>query len=145
VAAVVAEVKRQQQLLREWKPNPTSPHYAEVHRLLAGLPAASRGRQAAIFQTLEELGKPAVPALIAQMDDRRPLAHPEISLVNYAPDAFENLRHYGPELIVDAIDAILNQIEGSGGSIVNGGSERERRSAVAEWRLYDSDRACRAS
>jgi hypothetical protein len=78
------------------------------------------------------------------MDDRRPLAHKEISLSNEGLHVFEGFRHYGPELVVDAVDAILDQIDGHGGSIVNGGSERGRRNAVAAWRIYDADRACRA-
>jgi hypothetical protein len=41
------------------------------------------------------------------------------------------------------LDAILNQITGFGGFVVNGGSERERQAAVAAWRVYASDIRCR--
>ena len=57
---------------------------------------------------MESLGKGAVPAIIAQMDDRLSLAFREIALQNHIPDAGESLRRYGPELVVDALDAILN-------------------------------------
>jgi hypothetical protein len=144
VAAVEAELARQARLLGRWKPSSRVPHYGEIRVLMKELSNASRARQAAIFRKLEKLGHRAVPALIAQLDDRRRLAHPEISLVNHSPDAFEGIRHYGPERVVDAIDAILNQITGTGGSIVNGGSERERRNAVSSWRVYIADLACRA-
>jgi hypothetical protein len=76
------------------------------------------------------------------MDDRRPLAVRRITLANHDPDAFEGLRHYGPELVVDALDAILNQNTGFGGFVVNGGSERERQAAVAAWRVYAADLRC---
>ncbi len=46
---------------------------------------------------LESLGCLAVPAIIERMDDRRKLPDPRISLRNKSPDAFEGLRHYGPE------------------------------------------------
>jgi hypothetical protein len=143
LAAVNAEVRRQDAVIHNWKPDPSFPYFKQVHRLLAELPEASSERQAAIFESLEKLGPDGVPAIIAQMDDRRPLAHRRISLVNYDPNAFEGIRHYGPELVVDALDAILNQVTGVAGSIVNGGSERERRNAVSAWRVYAADLKCK--
>jgi hypothetical protein len=77
------------------------------------------------------------------MDDRRPLAFREIALQNHMPDAFESLRHYGPELVVDALDAIFNQLTGYGATITNGASDRERRNAVAAWRTYAADLNCK--
>ena len=71
------------------------------------------------------------------MDDRHPLPIRHIELANKAPDAFEGIRQYEPELVVDALAAILNQITGEGfGWIYNGGSERERQAEVAGWRAY---------
>ena len=139
---VKAEVRRQQALSGSPASNVALPHLNEVRDLLAKLPQATPEEQQAVFQKLEGLGRDGVPAIIALMDDRTPLAHPHISLVNHAPDAFEGLRHYGPELVVDALDAILNQITGFGGSVVNGGSERERQSAVSAWRVYAADMKC---
>jgi hypothetical protein len=142
VEAVQAEVRRQRLIASRWVAEPTLPHFARVRELVSNLPSASQERQEQIFQQLEALGSAAVPAIVAQMDDRRPLAHQQISLVNDNSDAFEGLRHYDPKLIVDALDAILNQVVGLGGSIANGGSERERRSAVEMWRVHAADLQC---
>jgi hypothetical protein len=118
-------------------------HMLEVRRLLAELPQAEAPIQAEIFRRLEALGKEGVPAMVAQMDDRRKLTRPAIALENKFPGAFEATRFYGPELVVDAMDAILNQITGHGGSIVNGGSNQQRRAAVTSWRRYVAGMRCR--
>jgi hypothetical protein len=143
VEAVKTEVQRQQVLSAAPPPDALLPHFKDVHDFLSALPQATPDQQKEIFRKLEALGDEGVPAMIAQMDDRRALAVPQITLVNNNPNAFEGLRHYGPELVVDALDAILNQITGFGGFVVNGGSERERQAAVAAWRVYASDIGCR--
>lgn len=156
ISAAETEWSRQRRVLKAWRPDHSLPHYEEVRSLvsdLAAIPKPAKGdddaynaaweRQAAIFERLEALGTAAVPAIVAHMDDRRPLSLPEISLVNYAPDAFEGIRHYGPDQIVDALAAILNQVAGpSFESIYNGGTEAERRSAVSAWRIYADDLLC---
>ncbi len=89
------------------------------------------------FTDLESLGCLAVPAIIERMDDRRKLPDPRISLSNKSPDAFEGLRHYGPQKIVDALAAILNQITGKDfGSIYNGATDAEREKTVRGWRNF---------
>jgi hypothetical protein len=89
------------------------------------------------FTDLESLGCPAVPAVIQRMDDRRKLPDPRISLRNKSPDAFEGLRHYGPERIVDALAAILNQITGKDfGFIYNSATDAERDKTVRGWRDF---------
>jgi hypothetical protein len=91
----------------------------------------------AAFADLEAMGCPAVPAIIRQMDDRRRLPDQSISLRNKAPDSFEGLRHYGPEEVVDALAAILNQLTAEDfGSIYNGGTEEERSKTIQGWRHY---------
>lgn len=142
VDAVRAEVHRQEALSRGSPANGSQPYFKEVRDLLSGLPQATPERQEEVFRKLEALGAAGVPAIVAQMDDRRPLAVPQITLVNHSPNAFEGLRHYGPSVVVDALDAILNQITGFGGFVVNGGSERERQAAVAAWRVYAADIRC---
>lgn len=139
---VQAELHRQQEAAQGFTINASLPHLGRVRELLSGLPHVSAERQEQIFRDLEALGRDAVPAIVALMDDKRPLAHERMSLVNHAPDAFEAIRHYGPKLVVDALDAILNQLTGFGGSIVNGGSERERRSAINAWRVFAADEGC---
>ena len=70
------------------------------------------------------------------MDDRREVPLKEISLRN-EPGAFESFRHYGPKVVADAIAAILNQItQEDFGTIVHGGSERERKAVIDGWRVY---------
>lgn len=140
--AVRTEVRRQQLINNHRVGDPSLPQYSRVRDLLSGLPRATLERQEQIFRELEAMGRDAVPAIVAHLDDRRPLAHPQISLVNHFPGAFEAIRHYGPVLVTDALDAILNQITGFGGSIVNGGSERQRRNAVEMWRVYAADMGC---
>lgn len=142
--AVETEARRQQAVLRNWRVSPSTPRYAEVKELIEQLGNVNADEQARIFQQLEALGPEAVPAIIAHMDDRRVLVDQHISLINHSPKAFEGIRHYGPELVVDALDAILNQITGqSFGNIHNGGSEAERASAVNGWRIYASRLACK--
>ena len=71
------------------------------------------------------------------MDDRRGLPDPRISLRNKSPQAFEGLRHYGPQEVVDALAAILNQITGQDfGFIYNGATDEERTKTVQRWRAF---------
>ena len=145
VSAARSEVSRQAQIVRSWHADAKLPRFDEVKTLIARLGEVSGKDQQKVFAQLEALGEEAVPAMIAQMDDRRPLRTRAISLVNHAPDAFEGKRHYGPEQVVDGLAAVLNQITGqSFGTIVNGASNRERDAAVAGWRIYASDLRCRA-
>ncbi|MDQ2660123.1 MAG: hypothetical protein M3Y03_06855, partial [Verrucomicrobiota bacterium] len=56
---------------------------------------------------------------------------------NRGPEMFEAFRVYGPEVVADALSAILEQVTGEGfGTIHNGGSERERKTTVDAWRIY---------
>lgn len=140
VRDVTNEVVAQAEIVRHFAENfppEKEPLHAEV-RWLIFQTTMSRWTECRAFRQLEALGRAGVPAMIVQMDDRRELAVKEISLRNDAdPDAFEQSRVYRPEVVVDAIDAILNQITGEAfGTIENGASERERRAAVDGWRIY---------
>jgi TonB family protein len=89
------------------------------------------------FADLEGMGCAAVPAIIKRMDDRRRLPDPTIALMNKAPDAFEAKRFYGPEQVVDALAAILNQVTGHHfGFIYNGATSSERTKTVMGWREF---------
>jgi hypothetical protein len=148
VASAETEIARQAEILRNWRADPTVERYAEVRSIIDRIatlrPASDRAAQQdvisgqqALFDQLIALGDEAVPAIIMQMDDQRPLAASQISLVNKFPGAFEGIRHYGPDLIVDALEAVLNDITGeSFGGIYNGGSSEERAKAVRGWRIY---------
>lgn len=78
------------------------------------------------FVELEALGCPAVPAIIERMDDERHLPDPRISLTNKSPDAFEGKRFYGPQKVVDALAAILNQLTGQDFGFIYNGCNRYR-------------------
>ncbi|MFA4951646.1 hypothetical protein [Brevundimonas sp.] len=119
-----------------------APLRSDVRRIvnqIASLPRgrASAERQQGLFDELIAIGSEGVPTLIALMDDRRQLPWSAISLKNRSPDAFEGIRHYGPELMVDALAAVLNQITGEHfGFIYNGASNADRAASVAAWREY---------
>jgi len=77
-----------------------------------------------------------VPAIIARMDDRRPVKK-GIGFKNKAPDALEGVRHYGPKQVVDALAAILNARTGQVfKSIYNGGSDADRDAEVEAWKKW---------
>lgn len=154
--AAERERDRQWAILRAWKPDPSLPHFGDVKALVAELAAIrrpakgneaaydeARARQDAIFVRLEKLGKPAVPAIVAHLDNRRPLAVEQLALVNRPPNPIEAIRTYEPEQIVDALAATLNQVAGQTfDAIYSGGSEGQRRSAIAAWRIYADDLVC---
>ena len=101
------------------------------------LGARSQKAQQAAFNEIEKLGCAAVPAIIKRMDDRRPLPVRYIALENKSPQAFEAIRQYGPEQMVDALAALLNQLTGQDFEFIyNGASDDARAKAVAEARDF---------
>jgi hypothetical protein len=107
----------------------------EVQQLIESMLNPETAQSA--YEALEQLGNVAVPAIILRMDDRRELAVQYIALENRSPDAFEGIRHYEPEVVIDVLAAILNQVTGeSFGAIYNGASDRERKQTLAGWRIY---------
>jgi len=90
------------------------------------------------FKKLEAMGENAVPYIILLLDNFKELPIKSISLTNNSEDAFEAIRHYGPELVIDALTAILNQITGEDfGTICNGDATQEERIlALNGWRIY---------
>jgi hypothetical protein len=139
VDQVSAEVIAQKQIIdqfsRSFLPE-DEPSYSKVRSLIEAM--VDRGTEKRAFIELEALGQVAVPAMIMLMDDRRELPLKEISLRNNGPvKNFEEFCHYGPQVVADALDAILNQITGENfGTIHNGASERERKAAIDGWRVY---------
>ena len=134
---VSAEVMAQKQIIdqfpRNFRPK-DEPSYSKVRSLIEAM--VDRRTEKPAFTELEALGHVAVPAMIMLMDDRRELPLKEISLRN-SSGAFEEFRHYGPRVVADAVDAILNQItEEDFGTIHNGASERVRKAAIDGWRVY---------
>lgn len=141
INAIRNEVTRQSNIANGWQSDSSLPQFEEVADLISQLGVVSGVEQQQVFDSLINLGVDAVPAIVMQMDDRRPLQTRSISLKN-SPDAFEATRHYGPNQVLDGLDAVLKQITGFGGSIVHGGSERAREAAVAGWRVHASDMGC---
>lgn len=134
VADIRAEIARQERVLRGWHSHPDWPRWTEAKALIAKTLRRDTAEQA--FKDLEKLGPQAVPAIIDLMDDRRPLGVRNLVLQN-PPNFFEATRIYGPQLVVDALAAILNQITATDfGGIESGGSEQERQLAVNGWRIY---------
>ncbi len=98
--------------------------------------AQDEKEQAAAFTALEKLGRPAVPYIIKRMDNRSPLNARRIVLENPST-TFETHRIYGPEQVVDALAAILNQMVGKNfGAIYNGGNGASRTMTVTGWRAW---------
>lgn len=114
---------------------PADPMDARVAALIEKMVHHESEQQA--FKDLEALGCASVPAIIARMDDRRTLPENYIALKNNSPGAFEAIRQYGPEKVVDALAAILNQLTGQHfGFIYNGATDKQRAETVAAWRKF---------
>jgi len=138
VEQIREETRRQADILADFGqlfPREKEPLYEEVKRLIDA--TTNKDTQAQAFARIEDLGVRAVPALIMLMDDRRCLGAKSLSLRNRSPTAFEGFRHYGPETVVDAAAALLNQITRRDfGSIYSGGSEQQRQKTINGWRMY---------
>jgi hypothetical protein len=101
------------------------------------LAATTQSAQQRAFDEIEALGCAAVPSIIRRMDDRRKLPIAYIALKNTSPNAFEAFRQYGPEEMVDALAAILNQLTGEHFEFIyNGATSDARTQSVAQWRSF---------
>jgi hypothetical protein len=99
----------------------------------------NRNLQRKSFNKLEDYGIIGIPYIILALDDFRELPIKSISLRNNYPGAFEGLRHYGPNFVVDSLAAILNQITGNSfGFIYNGDetTDEERKQCIRGWYIY---------
>lgn len=136
--AIKAEISNQKAVAglpdsRLIRPNP------EETRVLSLLDKCTKSEldQEEAFAQLIKMGRAAVPGLVLHMNDRRRLPSPAITLENSDPSAFEAVRHYTPELVVDAIAAILNQLTGEYfGGIESGDAPTLRANCVQGWRVY---------
>lgn len=138
VSEISREVENQQRIIKSF-PISRSSKPDNLHKKVASLieQMVDPATESQAFEDLEKMGTSAVPSIIRLMDDRRPLPIKSITLHNNFPNAFEAARHYRPEVVADALSAILNQITGvSFGSIYNGGSEQERARTINNWRIY---------
>ena len=138
IKVIANEVKRQQEITDDktfFSICSNDKNSARVKELIADMHNGAKANDTYI--ELEKMGFDAVPGIICQMDDRRELAQKHISLENKNPKAWEAYRHYSPKVVVDVLEAILNQItDQSFGFIENGGTEEERANTVRGWRTY---------
>ncbi len=112
-----------------------APIFAKVERLVGALTDAQRQDQA--VSELISLGRDAVPSLVLLMDDRKPVGRRALRLPNRDLPTSELYRWYKPELVVDAVAALLNEITGQTfGSIQNGATEHQRATTVSAWRTF---------
>lgn len=136
VSQVSNEVSSQGKIIREFGHifrAESEPSCAKVRPFIEAM--LSRRTEEKAFADLEAMGKDAVPAMIMFMDDRRKLPIQHIALRN--DGGFEAFRQYGPQVVVDAVAALLNQITGEIFDFIsNGASERERKEAINAWRIY---------
>ena len=101
------------------------------------LAAKSPEESQAAFDAILELGCRAVPEIVDRMDDRRELPVKYIRLKNDSPQAFEAFRQYGPEVLTDALAAILDDIVFADcGFIFNGATEAQRVASVQCWQKF---------
>jgi len=135
LAAVVAEVKAQEAILKAYQRTGTEDAYfRRVKKLVDAITKPRRAEDA--LTELQSLGKESVPAMIHLMDDRRALAIKQIAVQN-PPGHWEGIAHYTPQCIVDVMSTLLGRITSETfGTIYNGGSERERAAEVNAWRIY---------
>ena len=104
------------------------------------LAAKTQDELQAAFDSIVQLGCPAVPEVVDRMDDRRKLPVQYLRLANDSPQAFEAFRQYTPEVLTDALAAILDDVTmGDCGFIFNGASEAKRVETVECWRKFVRD------
>lgn len=136
---VEVEIKREQELLESFAalPAATPDEYHNIVRCILDRFIVKETRSEA-FRELEELGTNAVPSMIRLMDDRRELNDGTISLPNKSSFAFEGLRHYRVANVLQAVDAILNQItsENFNPSWNDGPDQAREDRALNAWRIY---------
>jgi hypothetical protein len=114
-----------------------------VRRLIDDL--TNEKRQAIALQQLESMGMGSAPSIVKLMDDRRPLGQRYVEFRNKATNAFEAHRIYKPELVVDALAGLLNQMTAENfGYIYSGGPDDQRANTVRLWRQWCVEKLSKA-
>jgi hypothetical protein len=124
---------------------PDTPIDTKVAQLIDRLASRDREQIQAAITALLMLGRPAVPAIIQRMDDRREMVD-VIVFENRAPNAFEAVAQYGSAQVVDGLPYVLNWITGEYFGFIDvdlGFDFKDQREAdaqrdrvVAGWRGY---------
>jgi hypothetical protein len=113
------------------------PKNAVEQLLNAAVSAPDQAGQQRAFDGIIKLGCAAVPDLVRHLRDPRPLPVPYIRLDNDFPGAFEAYAQYGPEIVTDAVAAMLAQLTRRDfGFIYNGASPAQRDQTIAAWEAY---------
>lgn len=90
------------------------------------------------FLRLESYGENGVPYLVSHLGDMRPLGDKNMTLKNIvivdSKKTEQGQRMYSPEVVHDAVAALLNQITGKGFEFVYNGSDPATRATNRkEW------------
>jgi hypothetical protein len=94
-------------------------------------------KETAAFEELRMMGRDAVPYIILYMDDYRELPIKNIQLENNCLDAWEDTIYYRPELVIDMLGLILNELTKSNfGQTWADGTNEERQRSLDGWRIY---------
>jgi hypothetical protein len=132
---------------------PVSDIDAKVARLIDRLVLDDWAKVNAAIGALVELGRPAVPAIIRRIDDRRVMKGHVISFINTDSGSFEGFRLYATLDVIDALNHVLTEITGQfvgyidlpmgphffellSDETLKRKNDRQRDVVVAGWRRY---------
>ena len=88
------------------------------------------------YKEMESLGFKAVPYIIKHLNDTRELPVKRITLENKSPKAFEALRHYNVNNVIEVLSAILNQMTGSYFYYLKRGKTDRHQYEIAAWKIW---------
>ena len=133
------EIQRQDTILKDyphWVVRENSSMKRTVKKQIAKV-LKEPDQASEITNQLIALGQEALPSLVRQMENFRPLQIKDLMLPNRSPNAFEAFAHYKPKAVVDLVSTIATAVAGKGfGHLYNGGSDRERWAVINAWRIY---------
>lgn len=139
IGEVHKEIQRQDTILKDyphWMARENSSMKRTVKKQIAKV-LKNPAQGSDVTNQLIALGLEALPSLVRQMEDFRPLQIKDLMLPNRSSNAFEAFAHYKPKAVVDLVSTIATAITGKGfGHLYNGGSDRERWAAINAWRIY---------
>jgi hypothetical protein len=115
-----------------------APAESTVRALLQDVAGASScGAQQAAFDQIEQLGCAAVPELVQFAADPRALVCRQMRLRNLSAGSFEATRHYSPQVVGDAVQALLTQITGQYfGDVYNGSTSDALHASARRWDAF---------
>ena len=144
VSAVQTELARQAGILTNWRDDASAPHYSEVKTLVDQMAALKRADatpeiQEKIYRQLIALPPDATQAIVARLDDRRPLVSTDIMVKPLDPDWFE-LPHVEVEQVADVLAQVM--VERSHQGIAGDLDTASRNSLEKAWKVFGTDQRC---